>query len=157
MKISSIIALLALTLSFGASACWPSVYNYYLSNFVNVADICLVLTYLTVVALFLTLKRKKTRVEYVTYLSLLAISLLIQYMGILSASLDDCSMSIDNSLLTKSNEGDMPGAVKVNVVHRNGFVCWRVDPKDKDWSMTAENPIKEYMRCRDDVTARIRV
>lgn len=102
MKISSIIALLALTLSFGVSACWPSGYNFHLSNFVNVADIYLVLTYLTAGVLFLTLKRKKSGIEYAAYLSLLAISLLIQHMGLLSASLDDCSMSIDNSLLTKS-------------------------------------------------------
>lgn len=55
------------------------------------------------------------------------------------------------------NEGDMPSAAKVNVVHRNGFVGWRVDPKEKDWSLTAENPIKEYMHCNDSLTVRINV
>ncbi|WP_240224559.1 hypothetical protein [Rheinheimera hassiensis] len=45
----------------------------------------------------------------------------------------------------KKNKGSQPCSSRVNVQHKNGTVCWRVNADDKDWSLNAENPILEYM------------
>jgi hypothetical protein len=44
----------------------------------------------------------------------------------------------------KKNTGTQPCSSLVNVQLKDGTVCWRVKAEDKDWSLTADNPIMEY-------------
>lgn len=55
---------------------------------------------------------------------------------------------LPSALVWQRNRGSMPPDPKVNVILKDGTVCWKINPKDKDWSLDADNPIQEFMSSR---------
>lgn len=80
-----------------------------------------------------------------------AILLVIGFYLLLREQIDDIKKEAAGrkkgiALIWARNEGIAPSASYVNVQYNDKSIKWKVKACDLDWSLSADNPIVEYMR-----------